>query len=415
MSPSSQPSVGLSHHQDLQQARHLIQRNVLLLLGYYNIPMHLGIARYAHEAGWSLCDEYVRVGTPPLWWRGDGILSIITSHKDLQALDYYGQLPLVDLSKGWLADTMPVEDRVSGMGKPRVIYDNQRIGRMGAEHFLNRGFKHVAYLNTGNYWLDQERIPSFRETAELGEAEFHEIEFYRHVSTGSQPQKTAEIQDRQWLIQAITALPKPIGIMVTADDHAPRLMQACDDAGIAIPEEVAILGCDNDPMVCDYAPVPLSSVDNDWDRIGYEAAKLLDQLMNGATPPDEPIQIQPKGVITRQSTDILAVPDAKIARALRFIWQNFSQSIGTMEVADAAGLNRRKLERGFRKHLHRSVNEEIMRSRINFAKKLLLETEYNTDAIAGRTGFSSAASFSAAFTRITGTRPGRFRKDHSDQ
>ena len=374
----------------------------MLLLGYNNMPMHLGIARYAHEAGWTLCDKYIRVKEPALWWRGDGIISLITSSKDLRALENfpYQRLPLVDLSKGWLGNTMQEEDRVSGIGKPRVFYDNDLIARIGADHFLQRGFKHIAYLNTGNYWLDQERIPPFKQTVEQGGGIFHEIKFFRHGNASS-----------QWLSNAMGKLPKPVGIMVTSDDQAARLMNACDEIGVGVPEEVAVLGCDNDPMVCEYSPVPLSSVDSDWDRIGYEGARLLDQLMDGDAAPTEHILIPPKGIVTRQSTDILAVPDPNIARALRFIWEHFAETIGTSAVAAAVGLNRRKLERDFLLHLHRTVNDEITRVRMDYAKKLLKETVMRTDEIADKVGFASAASFSNTFIRLNGIRPGAYRRN----
>ena len=146
-------------------------------------------------------------------------------------------------------------------------------------------------------------------------------------------------------METIARLPKPLGVVIPSDDVGPRLLQACDEAGVAVPEQVAILGCDNDPLVCDYAPIRLSSVDNDWDRIGYEGARLLDRIMDGEAAPSEPILIPPKTVVTRQSTDILAIPDPQIARALRFIWQHFAEPIGPPEVAANAGINRRKLER----------------------------------------------------------------------
>ena len=386
------------------------RRNVLLLLGFYNVPVHLGIARFAHEAGWSLCDDFIRVGRPPLWWRGDGILSLITSTKDLRALENYPALPLVDLSKGWIGGTMPPGDRASGIGKPRVLYDNKRIGLMAAEHFLHRGFKHIAYLNTGNYWLDRERIPAFRRAVNLAGCQFMEIEYHRLFPANSRHQSEDYIAAHRWLVKTIAGLPKPIGIMVSSDNLAPRLMQACEDAGVAVPEELAILGCDNDPMVCDYAPITLSSVDNDWDRIGYEAARLLDHLMDGGAAPAHPILIPPKGVVTRMSTNLLAVPDPGTARALRFIWENFHTNIGTAEVAGAVKLHRRKLERDFRIHLGRSVNEEITRVRMECARKLLLDGTSKAIEVAEKTGYADIVTFSNAFLRATGVRPSVFRK-----
>jgi LacI family transcriptional regulator len=390
-----------------------IRRSVLLLLGFYNMPLHLGIARYAREASWTLNDTYVRGGYPPVWWRGDGILSLITNPKDVRALENFPDLPLVDVSKGWISDSMPEEDRKSGYGRARVYYDNAKIGRMAAEHFLQRGFKHIAYLNVGNYWLEMERIPEFRQTIEQAGGRFHEIAYYKQFEPGGKQSLQEHVEAHQWLTRTIKEMPKPLGILVTADDVAPRLLQACDDAGVSVPEEVGILGCDNDPMVCDYTPVPLSSVDNDWERIGYEAARLLDRMMDGGEIPKEPILIPPKGVVTRLSTNILAVPDPQIARALRFIWENFPQPMGTDEVAAAAGLNRRTLERGFRLHLGRSVGDEIMRVRIDRAKKLLLESDHKAHQIAELAGFSGMVPFSKAFLRITGTRPSTFRKSGS--
>jgi LacI family transcriptional regulator len=389
-----------------------IRRSVLLLLGFYNMPLHLGIARYAREASWALNDTYVRIGHPPVWWRGDGILTLITNPKDVRALENFPDLPLVDLSKGWISKTMPAPDRKSGIGKPRVHYDNAKIGRMAAEHFLQRGFKHIAYLNGGNYWLEMERIPEFRKTVESAGARFHEIEYYKHFTPGGKQPLQDHLEAHQWLTRTIAELPKPLGIAVTADDVAPRLLQACDDAGVAVPEEVGVLGCDNDPMVCDYTPVPLSSVDNDWERIGYEAARLLDQIMNGGTAPKKPVLIPPKGVVTRLSTNILAVPDPQIARALRFIWEHFPESIGTPDISTAAGLNRRTLERGFRLHLGRSVGDELMRVRIERAKSLLIHSTHKAHQIAELSGFSGIVPFSKAFLRVTGVRPSDYRKQH---
>jgi LacI family transcriptional regulator len=391
-------------------ALHHIRRSVLLLLGFYNVPLHTGIVRYAKEADWILDDTYVRVGLPPVWWRGDGILSLITNPKDVLALHQFPKLPLVDLSKGWISDSMPAKYRAEGKNRPRVYYDNERIGQLAAEHFLERGFKHIAYMNCGNYWLDVERIPSFRQAIEAGGSQYYELPYYKCFPRASpRPLRDHELA-HQWLMKTIRRLPKPVGIAVTADDVAARLLRACDDAQLSVPEEVAVLGCDNDPMVCDYAPVPLSSVDNNWDQAGYEGAKLLDQLMDGKRAPRKPVLIPPKGVVTRLSTNILAVPDLRVARAVRFIWEHYFEPIGTPEVAAAAGLNRRKLERDFRKYLGRTVNDEITQLRIERAKKMLLETSFKAYEVAEQCGFSSIVHFSKVFHRLTGRRPSHFRR-----
>ena len=283
-----------------QGALHHIRRSVLLLLGFYNVRLHQGIARYAHEADWVLDDTYVSAGLVPVWWDGDGILGLITSPKDVTAARHFPKCPLVDVSQGWISKSMPARYRASGLGRPRVYYDNARIARLSAEHFLARGFKHIAFLNYGNYWHEVERIPTYQKVIERAGADYHEIEYYRHFPPHSARTVQNHLSAQRWLIQKMRDLPKPLAITVASDNVSMRLFGACDAAGVSVPEEVAILGCDNDPLICEAAPVALSSVDNDWDRIGYEAAQLLDRLMAGKRVPREPVLIPPKGVAALQ-------------------------------------------------------------------------------------------------------------------
>jgi LacI family transcriptional regulator len=382
----------------------------LLVLGYYTVQLHRGILRYAREADWVLNDSYIRIGRPPVCRHAEGILGLITHSKDVEALRQLPPLPLVDLSKGWISNSMPAAYRKSGLNCPRVFYDNAAIARMAAGHFLERGFKDVAYLNFGNYWHEVERIPIFRQTLEAGGCRYHEIPYhqrFRHSHSVAAHQRAHE-----WLTETLRALPKPLGVVASADDVAVLVLEACNQARLSVPEEVAVLGGDNDPMVCDYALVPLSSVDFDWERIGYEAARLLDRLMDGEPPPREPVLIPPKGVVTRMSTNILAVPNPAVARAVRFIWEHYQENIGTPEVAAAAGLGRRTLEREFSKHLGQTVNHEIAQVRVARAKRLLLETRLKAHQVAEQCGFGDIYRFSKVFQRLTGTSPSSHRRKH---
>jgi LacI family transcriptional regulator len=395
-------------------ALHHIRRKVLLLLGTHGYALRSGIVRYAREADWILDDTYTNIGIVPVWWEGDGILALITNPKDAVAQRNFPKAPLVDFSKGWIAESMPAKYRSAGMGRPRVLYDNVLIARLGAEHFIEKGFKHIAMLNSGNYWMEKERIPSFAQTVQAAGARFHEIQYYKQLSNiGQQRELRDNASTHKWLVNTLRELPKPIGIAVAADYIALRVMRACDDAGLNVPEEVAILGCHNDPFICDFAPVPLSSIDDDLQRVGYEGAKLLDQILDGKPAPREPILIPPKCIVTRISTDVLAVDDPKCARAVQYIFEHYKESnIGVPEVATATGMSRSALDRAFHKHFGQSPAMKILSIRIAHAKKLLLETDLKAHEIAYETGFSSIVHFSQAFHRATGCRPSHFRREH---
>ena len=390
-----------------------VKRQVLLLLGVLYQGHLSGISRYAHEAGWVLDNIYAWGGLPPIWWEGDGIITLITHPKDYAVFRLLPRRPLVDLSKGWISNVMPPGMRRAGRGRPRALEDNAQIGRLAAEHFLERGFRHIALFNFGNYWMETDRLPAFRRTIQAAGAQFHEIAYHRHFSL-LQPRLAREAQAAfQWLTEAIRRLPKPVGIFTGTDGIAITLLRACDAAGLRVPEEVAVLGCDNVPLICDFAPVPLSSVDNDLEQQGYAAAQLLDRLMDGHPAPREPILIPPKGVVTRQSTNILAVPHVPVARALRFIWEHYRERIQTPEIAAAVGLSRRGLEKSFQKHLHRTINSEVSRCRIEHAKRLLLTTNLKAYEVAEQSGFSGMLHFSKAFKRIVGVPARRFRRQHA--
>jgi LacI family transcriptional regulator len=389
-----------------------VKRDVLLLLGVYN-PYHQdGIARYAREAGWVLDHIHAQGGLPPFWWRGDGMITLITHPKDYAVWKQLPKRPMVDLSKGWISNAMPPHLRRVGRGVPRVVEDNAAIARLAAGHFLERGFRHVALLNIGNFWMETERIPTFRRTLEAAGACYHEIPYYKHFSLlGPDPGRDQQVAQR-WLIEAIRALPKPVGIFTSADDIAVMALRACDAAGVSVPEEAAVLGCDNQRLICEYAPVPLSSVDPDCEQQGYASAQLLDRLMNGEAPPSEPILIPPKGVVTRQSTNILAVPHVPVARALLFIWEHFHEPLQISRIAAVAGISRRGLEHAFRQHIHRSILDEITRCRIERARELLLTTDLKASQIAANTGFSGLMYFSRIFKQVVGVGPRDFRSQH---
>lgn len=389
-----------------------VKREILLLLGVYFPAHHDGVARYAREAGWALDNFYAEGGLLPWWWQGDGMITLITHPKDYDKWRQLPKKPIVDLSKGWISNVMPPHMRRAGKNIPRVVEDNPAIARLAANHFIERGFRNVALLNIGNFWMETERSPIFRKTVEEAGGRYLEMPYYKHFSLLAPGADDDHRRSLAWLVEQIRALPKPVGIFAAADNVAVMLLRACDAAGVSVPEEVAVLGCDNQRRICDYAPVPLSSVDQDLEQQGYLAAQLLDRLMNGEPPPAGPILVPPKGVVTRQSTNILAVPHFEVARAVRFIWEHYHEPIQIADVVAASGMSRRGLEHAFRQHLNRSILEELTRYRIERASEQLLKTDMKVSMIAAQTGFSGLMYFSRLFKQAVGVGPREFRKKH---
>ncbi len=386
-------------------------RRVLLLLGNYYLENHRGIARYAREAHWVLDASYMRSGiVGALTGKVDGIVGLITHPRDLEALKHFKNVPLVDLSAAWGTEALPDQ---SGRRVPRVLLDNAAIGSRAAQHFIVRGFNHIALFNHGNFYFERERKAEFEAEIRQAGRVVHEIEYHRWLAEAPQGKPSGM---ESWLMRRlgreVKKLPKPLGVFCPSDETGARVLHACEDVGLRVPEEVAVLGCHNDELTCNFTLAPLSSVDDDMELQGYEAARLLDCLMNGEPQPAAPILIPPKGIVTRASSDILAVSHREVATALRFIWQHYTEPIQTHDVVAAAGLSRHHLMRQFHTHLGRSISDEILRKRVEYAKRLLVESDLKAWQIAETCGFSSIVHLSTAFSRLTGQAPSRFRSEH---
>jgi LacI family transcriptional regulator len=197
--------------------------------------------------------------------------------------------------------------------------------------------------------------------------------------------------------------------MTSTDLLGQQFLEACSRAAAAVPEQVAVIGADNDELICAVSNPPLSSVIINDPQRGYEAASLLDKLMSGKRVPREPVWIEPAGVVGRASTDILAIADELVASALQFIRNHACDGIGVDEVVDQVPLSRSMLERRFRKHAGRSINDQIIHVRLNRAIELLCATDLELKAIAPRAGFRDASYMGAVFRAKLGRSPGSYR------
>jgi len=337
--------------------------------------------------------------TIPVGWKGDGILSFVGHWDELAKYVLSAGVPVVEISSVR-----------KDLGIPSVIEDNEAIGRFGAEHLLERNLKNFVWAPFWDDAVNEERFQGFATSVRSAGYDCVRL---LPVNTRRSARLSRHINwtlRRRWVIHTIRSLHYPLGIFCYNDCVAADIVDACIEAGIRIPDQVAVLGVDNDPVICDCVQVPLSSVRHDLEGMAYEAAALLDRLMNGERPPDVPKRITPKGVATRKSTETLAVEDRDVANALNYIQENFWK--GSLSVDDivAHGRNpRRSLERAFRDELQRTILNEILRVRISHAQKLLETTTRSVADIAAQSGFASLNHFFRVFRGRTGLTPRAFR------
>jgi LacI family transcriptional regulator len=335
---------------------------------------------------------------PPAWlaqWRGDGIVSHTsngTQAKMLRAI----KLPRVEL-----------------FGDPRtgtadVICDDAALGRMAVEHFTNCGLRHFGYFTYGEAWWTQAHREGFCRAVQTLGRECHV--YQPPPDSKHRPFPIWQEEQRPMTIEWIRSLPRPIGIYAASDLQALRLLDVCRDLDIAVPEEIAVLGNYNEQPLCEIVRPTLSSIDNNIQQIGYEAARLLGQLMAGKRASNEVVAVAPSHVAVRQSTDLIAVEDADVAQAIRFIHESACSGIDVDQVTEAVGLSRSILQRRFLKYLKRTPKAEIMRVRIEHAKVLLEKMEQTGESVARRSGFASQSYFTRAFCREVGMTPQAYRR-----
>lgn len=371
--------------------------------GNYGRGLLRGIADYMEAHGrWSLFVEPRATGRfDPAWvrrWQGDGMLVFLEEPRTA-----------VQLRKLKLA-IVEIYGHVRDLKLPSVGNDDVAIGRLAAEHLLERRLEHFAYSGYPDQPWSALRRQGFGDAVrEAG----YTCESHGHPRLFPTP-KAWERAQRE-LLGWLKRLPKPVGLMACSDRHAQNVLDACRRANLEVPDEVAVIGSDNDELLCRVSDPPLSSVADNPRKIGFEAADLLEQLMSGKADPAavQPRLIPPKGVVTRRSTDMMVIDDELVAGALRFIREHASQAIDVNTVLQRTPLSRSAFYRRFRKAVGRSPHEEILRVRFERVKELLTQTSLPLMRIAHLAGFEHAEYMVAVFKRRTGTTPGRYRASHA--
>lgn len=357
-----------------------------------------GIASYADKhAFWHLLidpRDHEQRSSLPDGWRGHGVIARIASR--LQADQIQDKtLPAVDVDDVY--DTLP------GVG--RVITDEAARAELAVEHLLARGFTQFAYFAPPSHRYSNYRGEAFHQAVSARGFECH---VYRPGYRAGRKMTWVEQQRRvnRWLM----SLPRPIAILAVDAHHARQLAEVCHFSSIRVPDEFAILAGDSDDLLCEVSTPPLSAVSLACERIGYEAAAMLHRMMEGEVAPQHPVLVAPHGVISRQSTDFLAIDDPMIVRALRFIQKHTQHGIGVDDVLREVPLSRRSLEIQFRAYLGRTPAEEIRRVQLERARELLTDRELSITEVALSSGFSNATRFGIAFRKKFGTTPRNFRK-----
>jgi LacI family transcriptional regulator len=354
-----------------------------------------GVVAYMREnRAWSIyLAEHGRGDQPPVWladWSGDGIIARIENREIARALARL-KLPVVDVSAARLLSSLPW-----------VETDDVAFARLGAEHLLERGFKHFGYCGDDHFNWSKWRCEHFaRFLKENGCT----CSIYQPAAS-SLPNAERQVED---IASWIDRLPKPVGVMACYDLRGQQVLDACRRREIAVPDEVAVIAVDNDELLCALSDPPLSSIIPNTHRTGFEAAALLDRLMAGKKVKCLTCLIPPLGVATRQSTDVLAIADRNVVQAVRFIREHACDGINMGDVLKAAPQSRRVLESRFKKFLGRTPHDEILRIQFNRVKQLLVETDLPLALIAERAGFDHAEYLSVAFKRTFGVPPSQYR------
>jgi LacI family transcriptional regulator len=379
----------------------MTRSRVVALAFETDVPHHQlmmeGIMAYARRHGnwrFAFSPEEAQVNLNSLGgWDGDGALVMVEVLAHCRTVHKL-RCPVVNLS-GTLRDT----------GLPLVTSDNALIGRLAAEHLLERGFRRFAYYGLREVWYSEERYRGFRECVE-GAGCSCEVFLAASRPRSGRPWVWDSTELADWL----RGLRCPVGLCAAHDYRARMALETCLLIGWQVPHDVAIVGVNDDPAACLLAAPQLTSVARDSERIGYEAAALLDRLMSRRRPPKRPLLIPPRGLVARASSDIVTADDPTLRRAIAEIHSRLGQELGIKHIVHQVGISRSWLERLFRTHLKCSPHEFIARARVAKARELLTrKPPLRPYEIAQQCGFRDTRRLSLVFQSVTGQSPRRFR------
>lgn len=376
----------------MKRTRHINVGIMIDPIGTYGRGVTRGVLAYQRYQQWQLSMLRTWIFQPATFieqWEGDGLIVMIPDEHTRDVIDHIGK-PVVCVSS-ILPDLYPTS----------VLADDYAIGKAAARHFLDRGFRHFAFVGHS----DLPVLSHFVSERGRGFAEGVMAADY-HVQS---------ISDLKDISQLLKSLRLPAALFAANDEYAIKTIAIAEELGLKVPEQIAVLGVDNDDLLVEASHVSLSSVDVPTFKIGFEAARLLDQILKGENPEQTLIKFPPVGPVTRKSTDITAIPDTNITAALAFIRQNAAHPISVTDVLSHVPISRRVLERRFQQYLQRSVYEEIQRVHIERACLLLIDTDIPIAEVGDASGFSGRARFHATFAKAMNHTPKQYRDLHQNR
>ncbi len=358
-----------------------------------------GIIGYKRQdRNWSIfLPELVRGSLPSSWisgWQGDGIIARIENKAIAKALSHI-DVPIVDVSAGRHLPKLPW-----------VETDDSEIASLGFSHLLSIGCEKLAFCGDSRFNWSKWRQQKFESLCKE-----HGIECIS-FSKSTKEHRSSWKLERTRLLKWVSDLPRPIGVMACYDILAQQLLDVCQELEIFVPEQMSVVGVDNDHLLCELSSPSLTSVETDTYATGMEAASLLDRMMAGEKFVDEVTRVKPLRIVVRQSTDTIATEDPEIAKAIKFIRENAHLGILVNDVVNSLSVSRRVFERRFKKAIGRTPLQEIRRVKIESVRKMLLETDLTVGEIALRHGFDNKEYLIVSFKEVMGITPMRYRQSH---
>jgi len=376
-----------------------MKRIVLLLESSraFGRQLIIGIARYSRLYGpWSFYKEPLdlKSSIPHLTsWKPDGIImrdTLIT--KELLRL----KIPTI----------LAIHNSSYPKKLPVIKTNSFSIAKMASEHFIEKGFKNLAFCGFDNYdWSEDRKLYFNRFNDKAG------LNTYNYLSAENIKQHDWE-NEQQHMCKWLRDLPKPVGIFACNDDRGQHILEVCKLINLKVPEDIAVIGVDNDPMICDIEDPPLTSIALNVESAGFEAAKLLDQLISKKKMVGKQILVNPSHIVQRQSSDILAADDAEVALAVQYIKNNAKNKILVKDLVEATNVSRRTLEKRFKRTIHRTIYNEIQQVRIELISKVLIETDLPISQITSLFNFTDVEHICRFFKKERGIGLREFRKLH---